>query len=336
MGRGLIRLWTGLLVRPQKGVWLRVSSAANRRDRRIEVRDTYFADASALTPLVLDIDVRARDHVRLEGEVACIAPLAPGLDFERTELRSAPEVGDAHVTFYDAAYFAKKKDEVTRKYRRMISVSDATASVPASPVRACARLVHAGAAQMDLAVADRFLGPRGVSPARTSPDGARLTHAIFRNLVPFRAHFDGHTLSIDHDEPALARFASGVESAWRAAFGDAFLRDHRGALLYLTKYFTPHPPGEPHFFVKPPAFVQTPDGWSTLLEPVHGAGYDVLRGVVETDRFFATPAVFALHGSERPIAVPAGTPLVRLFPVRRDLLASSFHALGWADERRLA
>jgi hypothetical protein len=330
--RGVVRVWTGLLVRPAHGVWLRASSAANRRDRRFSVRETFFADANALTPLVLDLDVEVRGEVHLSGEIGCVAPVVPGLAFERVPLTLAKEIGRAHVAFYDATYFAKKKDDVTRRYRRLVSLRDASAGSldPAGPQ--AARLVDAGPATIDFDHAARFLGPCSATPSGSSPDGARLTLATVKNMVPFHARFNGHTLSVDRDERALATAALAVEAAWRDAFGDSFIHEHKGALLYLTKYFTPHPPGEPHFFVKPPAFVRTPPGWSTLLEPVHGDGYDVLRGIVRTDRFFATPAVFALHGSDRPIHVPVGAPLLRLLPVRRDLLDAPWRPLVWADE----
>jgi class 3 adenylate cyclase len=52
--------------------------------------------------------------------------------------------------------------------------------------------------------------------------------------------------------------------------------------------------------VKPWAFTQTPAGWSSLLDGLHGDGYDVMRGVVSTDRFFATPAVFRVHREGAP------------------------------------
>ena len=94
---------------------------------------------------------------------------------------------------------------------------------------------------------------------------------------------------------------------------------HPGALLYLTKYFTPHPPGEPNFFVKPASLLETSPGVSTLLDGVCGAGYDVLRGVVRTDGFHATPAVFQVAPG-RSIAVARGTPLVEMFPIPRDLI----------------
>src|SRR6185295_421399 len=91
----------------------------------------------------------------------------------------------------------------------------------------------------------------------------------------------------------------------------------KGALLYLTKYFTPHRHGEAHFFVKPWAFTTTPPGWSSVVDGISGDGYDVMRGVVWTDRFHATPAVFDLARG-RKIRVPEGAPLVEVFPVPRS------------------
>ena len=57
---------------------------------------------------------------------------------------------------------------------------------------------------------------------------------------------------------------------------------------------------------------------------LHGDGYDVMRGVVSTDTFFATPAVFRVHREGVPIRVPEGAPLLRVIPVPRSLLAAEF------------
>ena len=93
--------------------------------------------------------------------------------------------------------------------------------------------------------------------------------------------------------------------------------------FYLTKYFTPHPNGEPHFFVKPWAFTSTPHGWSSVLEGTRGDGWDVMRGVVWTDRFHATPAVFSLQPGRR-VRVPEGAPLLEVTAVPRRLLGEGF------------
>jgi hypothetical protein len=100
--------------------------------------------------------------------------------------------------------------------------------------------------------------------------------------------------------------------------------EHAGSELYLTKYFTPHPPGEPHFFVKPWALTATPPGWSSLVEGMHGDGYDVMRGIVSTDVFHATPAVFRVHREGTRFQVAEGAPLLRVIPLPRALLGHEF------------
>jgi hypothetical protein len=313
LGRARVRLWTGLLVRPDRGVWLRVSGTANRRNLLIEVSESILADDGALVPVVLDITLRegGPDRVTLEGEIATIAPFAPGAAIEERALADEPEVGRAHAEFYDAAYFAAKKDDPTRKYRRLVAREEA----PPDEGPARCQLIVAGPAAHAIVAAER---------------GA-LGAIVYRNLIPFEARFDGHTLTVTPDRDALAASARAVEATWETALGPGFVEANRGALWYLTKYFTPHPPGEPHFFVKPFAFTRTPSGWSSLLEGAHGDGWDVLRGVVSTDVFFATPAVFRVQRTGDPIRVPAGAPLLTVLPVPRRLLHAGFREVTWHD-----
>jgi hypothetical protein len=156
------------------------------------------------------------------------------------------------------------------------------------------------------------------SSAAATVAGA-VSSVVFRNAVAFRAIFDGHTVAIEKDERALGDGAAAIEHVFAELYGDDFVAKNRGAIWYLTKYFTPHPPGEPHFFVKPWAFTVTPPGWSTLIEGVTGPGYDVLRGVVATDAFHATPAVFVLHDTGRWVRVARGAPLCAAIPFPRAL-----------------
>ena len=142
---------------------------------------------------------------------------------------------------------------------------------------------------------------------------------MIRNAVSFTATFDGLRVAVTPDADQLAHHAREIRAAWERAFG-ADLPTHPGALLYLTKYFTPHPPGEPHVFVKPAALLETSPSVSTLLDGICGPGYDVLRGVVRTDCFHATPAVFQLWHPGRSIQIPRGAPLVELFPCPRSLI----------------
>jgi hypothetical protein len=332
LGRPRVVLWTGLLAQPDEGTWLRVSGTANRRNLFIEVGEHFLPDRTTLVPIVLEFGVRddAPDRLRLEGEIGTLAPLSPTVSIAERALADAPEVGLSHAAFYDAAYFAAKKKEPTKKYRRMTS-RRALAGGPRDDVRdGASQLVVAGPAAHTIVTAGRFAGADGFTT--TPPSTGALPSIAFANLVPFEARFDGHTLAIEPDRRALADGARAVEETWVAALGRDFLDANRGALWYLTKYFTPHPPGEPHFFVKPWAFTRTPPGWSSLLEGAHGDGWDVLRGVVATDTFFATPAVFRVQRIGEPIRVPVGELLLQVTPVPRRLLHATFREARWRDD----
>ena len=83
---GGIRLFTGLLVKPDRGVWLRVTSAANRRNTLFEVVEQVIPDEDAWVPLVLELRPRrgAPSRIGLEGEIATIAPLRPDVRIRET------------------------------------------------------------------------------------------------------------------------------------------------------------------------------------------------------------------------------------------------------------
>jgi len=321
--RGVLRIWTGLLVRPRPGTLLRVSGAGSRAILGLGVRTAWIAGED-LVPLVIDFD-RVEDGTRLEGEVATVAAVAPGLGIDVVGLDEAPELGHAHAAFYDAKYFATKKGEVTRKYRKLVNraakARDEEGEEGAIGERGC--VAHLAGPAPEVVTIDRVLGAAAMAP-EALPRGVPPVGVVrFANAVPFTAHFDGNTLAVEPDRAVLARGARLVERELAKACGEEILTGHEGASLYLTKYFTPHPHGEPHFFVKPWAFLRTPPGWSSVLEGVRGDGFDIMRGVVWTDRFHATPAVFSVRPAAR-VRVREGAPLLDAVPVPRKLLAESF------------
>lgn len=301
-----VRLWTGLCVRADRGVWLRVSSTANRRNRFVEVAEQFITDDGAFVPLVLDISFTpdAPDRVILDGEIATLAAVAPGARIDEGPLAQAPEIGAAHAAFYDEAYFSAKQQGVTGKYRKLRPAADT--SRREDP--ACCQLVTLGHA------------PEHVPHVVEGP----VARVLFSNPVAFEATYDGQQVAIEADQAALRAGGRALERAFAEALGPDFLHAHSRAMRYFTKYFTPHPPGEPHFFVKPWALMRTPPGWSSLLEGVHGEGFDVLRGVIATDVFHAMPAVFQLHRTGAPIRVDRDAPLLRVMPIPRRLLQAGF------------
>lgn len=315
-GRASLTLFTGLFVRPRAGLRLRQASTRNRRSLAYSVREAILDDPEGYCPVVLELDPSAPAFA-LVGEIATLAVLPATTTFATYPLEVAEDVARAHAAFFDAEYFAtKRRGEIARKYRHEIA-----SRAPATP---------AGAPHVDLVEA----GPRTVEPGRPTrlhrPAGPHTTRTaaadrlVVRNAVSFAACFDGLDLRIEPDAARLASFADEVRRRWQPLFTRWGEAAHQGALLYFTKYFTPHPPGEPHLFVKPAALVRTPGDVSTLIEGLPGPGYEVLRGVVETDAFHATPAVFALTHPGRRIEVGEGAPLAELFAVPRALLGASF------------
>jgi hypothetical protein len=317
--RGVVRVWTGLLVRPRPGTWLRVSSAGSRAILGLSVRTTWIGETDELVPLVIDIDAVA-DKTRLEGEVATIAPVVPDVRVAIAPLAEHLELLAAHVAFYDAKYFATKTGDVTKKYRRTVSNARARVSDEEEDAPATIHVAHLAGPRPEVVAIDRVLGPASTSPVAVE----RALHVVrFCNAVPFTAHFDGNTLAIEPDRKVLERGAKAIAAEIASVLGDGFDVLHKGAVLYLTKYFTPHPNGEPHFFVKPWAFTSTPRGWSSVIEGVRGDGWDVMRGVVWTDRFHATPAVFAMQPGRR-VRIAEGAPLLDVVAVPRSVLAEGF------------
>jgi hypothetical protein len=308
--RGILRLFTGLLVRAPEGSWLRISATANRRSVAYEIDEVFVAPEDGLVPLVLSIRPRLDGPLRLDGEIATLALVQPGLAIEEKDLEGDRAIGEAHASFYDPAYFSTKKGDTTRKYKRLVAHATKDAEDAAS------RVVRAGPVSYAIETRDACLTRDHLAPVARSP-GVRVIG--FDSLLAFDVAWDGMSVTIDFDREALARHARSLERTWTGVYGARFMEEHRGALLYLTKYFTPHPHGEAHFFVKPWAFVATPPGISSLVEGMHGEGWDVLRGVVATDMFHAAPAVFLLRRAGERVRVREGQRLVDVIPFPRAL-----------------
>lgn len=335
-------LFTGLFVRPDPGLCLRLLAVGNRRPRSLDLTPATLAclpdgasGADLPIPLCLDIALsdagRRSPAVQLGGELACLAPMPLSSTFVARPLAQCPELGRAHAAFYDASYFRRKEGGATRRYRKQVQVRSTDAATTASPgvwlPPAASEVVVAGPTDLDIVGEADLITAAGPQPVARPPSLGVLQHVVFRSLLPFRAWFDGATVALDFDRALLERRAQPLWQQFRTLYGAPFVDAHPGALLYLTKYFTTHPPGEPHFFVKPWTFTRTPPGVSVLLDGVAGDGYDVLRGVVATDQFHATPAVFAVQRTDDAIDIPARAPLLRMWAVPRDLLAATFRRL---------
>jgi hypothetical protein len=308
--RGALRVWTGVLVRPGRRCWLRVGEARNWAAFDLRLRP-YWVAPGQWVPVVLEV-LDAPDGLRLRGEVATLLPVPDGARAERRDEDALPVLGRAHADFYDAQYFAAKKGTVTRKYRRLVHAPDHLVNTPDLPDApdVAMEVVHLAGPPPVVVPVTEALGPASEHPVACAP---RVEHLRFFNAVGFRARFDGHTVTLQYDEAQRAEGAAAVTRALARALGAGWADAHPGALLYLTRYFTPHPDGEAHFFVKPWAFVRSPAGVDGLCEGHSGPGYEVMRGVVRTHVFHAAPGVFHLAPG-RDIIVDRGAPLLDLLP----------------------
>lgn len=363
----VLQLWTGLFIQPDPGLALRLLPVGNRRPRSFDLTEALYATTALATtdtttaqvpdgpiPLCLQLTIsdmaRREKQLVLSGELACLAVMPLAASFAVHSLAERPEVGRAHCAFYDASYFRHKEGSATRRYRRQIrsgprdgdpsaassSRSDQEAPTAARGSLEPSEVVLAGPTELEVVGEDQFLSAVGPQPLTRSPKARRLQYVLFRNLLDFRARFDGAAVALDYSAKELEDAAQVLRQRFVQVYGRDFVEQHPGALLYLSKYFTGHPPGEPHFFVKPWAFTRTPPGCSLLVEGCAGDGYDILRGVIACDQFHATPAVFAIGRSESAIEVPARTPLLRAYPLPRALLNATYRPLRGALTGKVA
>ncbi len=175
---------------------------------------------------------RRSPRCRRTSSSRCALADAPERRARRTSASTTPQ------------YFAtKKRGQVARKYRDEIARDRRRRREDARDGR-----------RASTASASSWPG-RARAPAGGLARGDGAIGSFVTNAVAFTATFDGSHVTVEPDRDALARYASAVQTDVGAGSAQTWPA-HPGALLYLTKYFTPHPPGEPHFFVKPCALVR--------------------------------------------------------------------------------
>lgn len=307
-------LWTGYLVRPARGVALRVSGAFNRRSR-ISVLEHAIVDSSGLTPLVLEIDggQLGESPLWIDEEIGCVLPVAAAADMKLASIRKAPEVVREFETFFDAHYFEIKKTKPTGKYRRLVRETSASTS------GACeTRVYSAGPAIHEVSDLRRFHGPRGV--ASRPPPGVSLPACTVRNVGTIDVHWDGQAFTRERKEigPALRSLARD----WRAAGG----RTDGDGYEFLSGYVFGPGRDEPYWLLQPWVFAVTPPGWSSVVDGLAAGGSDGMRGIIRTDQFHTVSMVFRLYTPGR-IVVRSTAPLLRFFPIPRRIQSAPMRLL---------
>jgi hypothetical protein len=301
-------IWTGHLVRPTAGVWALVGGAFNRRSR-ITVLDHLITDPRAFVPLVLEIDVRqvSRTPMWLEAELGCITPISPAGRVRKQRLAPrAPELRQ-FAEFFSEAYFATKAKHPTATY----VVQQRKHRVKADP--SCdARLLYIGPDIHTVGELTRFITGDGFTRRARSPGTCQF--GVVRNLGPVHWSWQGQThtefeVNVERHRPAL-------RALWRAAFADG----HRSALEFLEAYMIGQNWDQPYVQLQPWSFMATNVGWSTLVDGIHGDGYDGMRAVIATDWFHALAMVYRLY-TPSEVRIPPRAPLLRALPISRAALS---------------
>jgi hypothetical protein len=301
-------LWTGWLIRPAPGVALRVSAAFNRRSR-ISVVEHAIVDASAYTPLVLEIDGRTigSSPIWIDEEIGCLMPVSATAEMTLSPIRKAPEVVREFEEFFDAHYFEVKKTKPTGKYRRLVRE-------PAVPPTEAgeARVLFAGPAIHDVTHLRRFHGPRGLSSKQ--PPGVSLPMCTVRNVGRIDAEWDGQSFTRERKDLTAALRALARD--WRAAGGSTTGDGYE----FLSGYVYGPGRDEPYWLLQPWVFAITPPGWSSVVDGALAGGSDGMRGIIRTDWFHTVSMVYRLYTPGRVVVRP-GAPLLRFYPLPRRLQA---------------
>lgn len=317
-----LALWTGLLVRPARGLWLLLSRAFNRRSL-IGVVDEIFADDTAFVPVILHIDRRSlqQQETWLDMELACLTPLKPGVRFTISSIEDSPDVGHALNRFYDEAYLERRfnQGKTTAAYRRLVKDQPKDG---AGGSAAC-RLVVAGGPNLHrLSRFTRYLTGQGI--VRTSPSDDDLEFAVVANIFPVRGRWDGRALR------DLSGPTASSSRRFRRRWEDLYRVDNE--FIQMLAEYVPHYPrkrSEPTFLIASWTFAATPPGWSTILDGyVHGKA-DGLRGVLSTDSYHWLGPVYQFY-EPQAFSIPRGAPAARALPVPRDVLSLPYRLMDHA------
>ena len=303
---GRLLLWSGFLVRPRSGVWLRVSPAFNR-GRLLPVIEHLVADSSGFAPLLIELDLRLlpTKPLWLEEEIASVLPVSPKASMSLGRVTPRCGIVENFEDFYDAQYLAEKAQRPTGKYRKQVRDHGAG---EASDICA-AEAFFLGPDIHEVETLARFCTPAGFR--KHGPGGeSGFPVGVVRNVGRISFHWDGRAfsdLSGDFD-----RARKSFQRGWRRAGG----RSRQGALLehHLYEFGT----NEPRWLLQSWVFVKTTPGWSTVTDGCQLPGSTGMRAVIRSDMFHSVVMVYHLDGPGT-FSIPAGAPLLRYHPLPRSL-----------------
>jgi hypothetical protein len=311
--RDTLYLWTGHVIRPRPNAWLLVSSAYNRRTAAT-ILDLVIPESDAFAPLLVKVDVsKVRDQpLSLDGELACILALRPGVAVERVPLKRRPEVLKRVAGYFDGDYFARKAIKATGKYRSLVAGATPSESTPAR-----LSVIDLGSARFDVRTFREFVGPSGID--RSYVRAGDVEHAVVRAQTSVTVRWDGYGWSHEHGR---LRGADELRTNWQRVCGG----DPQGMVDRYCRYAVFGFPIEPVFNLLPWIFLESPPGWACFLDALPVEGAEGLRGVTRTDVFHQSPAAFRALAAGT-LHIRAGTPLMRVLPVPARLVRPGFEML---------
>jgi hypothetical protein len=312
----LLRIWTGMLARPDVETWWLVSTAFNRWSLA-HVKEYVISDAEGWVPLMVEIDIPLlrRGETWLDTEVATLTPLKPGARLEIEPIGKRPEAGRTLLGFFTPDHMERRMEvKSTGAYRRLsLPVRDAEGDDRTS----C--FVYAGGRQdvVSRGRFERFATAEGFAPR--DPVGRELEFAVYHAAFDVTGSWDGSNFR-DFPEPADEEMER-IAGEWEGLYGEGSFEPVRFWASYVLSNLGPHR-GEPFLTIMPWLLAQSPAGWSVILEGMSFPNLDGLRGVIATDVFPNTAPEFQVYAPGE-FRIPGGAAMARAIPVPRRVLTST-------------
>jgi hypothetical protein len=275
-------------------------------------------ETSRFVPLVLQFDLRSlrEKETWLDTDLACILPIAPDATITEKRLREAPAPGRAFCDFYDSTHMKPKAEgKYVGRYRKVMareSNADSTGEKECQLVTASPQSVAETFEFKAIVTAE--------GPKRNDISRARPKYVMVRNLANVAAYWDG--VGVRNIFLTLAKERKQLLRTLTSLYGEAVRENIEWWASYALPVFG-KPRGEPVFSIAPWLFFVSPPGWSCVADTISSHGLDGMRGVISTDRY---PGVMALWQITRlgPFQLRAASPILRLLPVPRRYLFSSY------------
>ncbi|MGW3142115.1 hypothetical protein [Streptomyces sp. NPDC001139] len=304
---GCLCIWTGLLARAAPNACILIGPAYNRRCN-VLVQESVIADDTGFTPVILKLDPSAitSNTLLYRAELACLIPLDPQTEFTHESIEDNSDL----VHHFDKFYEEKQQNTKRAGQYRSLVRGDSDEIYLNAPNK----IVDLGGPDCyEICQFDEVVTADG--PTKEHPYSASLRYVKVLSVARVSGRCDGSTIigPTIHNN----RIARQLTSVWHRLGG----REDSAIVKLLTKYVVGIGANlqEPRFTAVPAIFLQSPTGWSTIVDAYDAGIAEGWRGVIATDIFPILSPVWQVT-SRGNFAFKKGAPLVRAIPVPRKLL----------------